>query len=265
MYEINEYIEFEKGKIPLILSVPHGGTLECKYIPQRINGVLGIDKGTIELAKDLIKQIGITFNTRKSGYLTPSYIISKVRRSKIDINRSEHEAYNQNSFIAREIYWFYHNKIQEWILENLKSFNHSVLIDIHGFEKDARPAGFRDVDLILGTNNLESLFSETIKRRDWEKNIRGKIVQQLLQLDIQIAPGHPRRKEYVLSGGHITTQYGASSIPKSQAIQIEFSDQIRLFDENLKNLILKTLAYIICEHLNESNYMKKSHDSQSYS
>ncbi len=257
MHEIKDYIEFEKGNIPLILSVPHGGILECDSIPQRTKGVLGIDKGTIKLAKNLIKQISINFKNEKLRFKTPFYISSRVRRSKIDLNRSEYEAYNQNSFLAREIYRFYHDKIKEWVFKNLEKYNRSLLIDIHGFEKDARPPGFRDVEVILGTNNLESFFSEPIQKRDWEKNIRGKIIQKLLLLDIPIAPGHPRRKEYVLTGGYTTTQYGASRIPKSQTIQIEFSDRIRLYDENLKKMVIKTLAHVFFEDLNEPNYLMR--------
>jgi hypothetical protein len=179
--------------------------------------------------------------------------MSKVRRSKIDLNRNEHDAFNQNSFLAREIYWFYHNKIEEWILINLNKYNRSLLIDIHGFERNARPQGFRDVDIILGTNNLESLFSNPTKKRNWDKNIRGKIIDGMLKLSIPVAPGHPRRKEYVLTGGYITTQYGASRFLRSQTIQIEFSDRVRLYDKDLKESVIKTLASILFEDLNETN------------
>ncbi|MFX0040296.1 MAG: hypothetical protein ACFFCY_00815 [Promethearchaeota archaeon] len=254
---MKEYIEFENGNIPLILSIPHGGSLECDSIPQRNTGVLGIDKGTIDLAKNLIKAINNIFINEGLGFKTPFYISSRVRRSKIDLNRSEHEAYDQNSFLAREIYNFYHNKINEWVFTNLEKYESCLLIDIHGFERDARPPGFRDVDIILGTNNLESFYSEPIKKRNWEKNIRGILIQKMLQLDVPIAPGHPRRKEYVLTGGYITTQYGASRIPKSRTIQIEFSDRLRLHDENLKQKVIKALAAIFFEDISSPNYLMR--------
>ncbi|MFW9821222.1 MAG: hypothetical protein ACFFE5_16585 [Candidatus Thorarchaeota archaeon] len=257
MLEINNYIEVEEGTIPLILSVPHGGQLKYDSIPQRTEGVLGIDRGTVDLAKSLIKQISFEFESDKVGFKSPSVIISKIRRDKIDLNRSAHEAFNQNSFIAREIYRFYHYKIEELILKNLNIYKRSLLIDIHGFERDARPQGFRDVDIILGTNNLESLFSKPVKKRDWDKNIRGKIVKVMIQLGIPVAPGHPRRKEYVLAGGYITTKYGASRFLRSQTIQIEFSDRIRLFDKILKKNVIKALGHILFEDLHESSSLKK--------
>ncbi len=249
MKTYKNFIKFEKGTFPMVISVPHGGTSDCEIIPKRLNGIHGIDKNTIELAQDLIlyiKQISknLSFIEKK-----PSCIISKVQRNKIDLNRKKSEAYNHNSFLGKEIYRFYHYKIKDLISENLRLFNYSMLLDIHGFEKDNRPTGFRDVELILGTNNLESFYSKSVPKKNWGNNIRGKIIQRFLELGIPIAPGHPRRKEYVLTGGFITQQYGASKCPNSQAIQIEFSDRIRLFDKKLRTQVLRILAEIFYKEI----------------
>ena len=249
MINLNDYIEIQKGTIPLIISVAHGGTLECENIPKRSHGILGTDGRTIEIAKILMERIKVKFKKQNLEKNKPSYVISKVHRSKIDMNRDETEAFNPSSVIAREIYNSYHNKVRESVLDNLKLFYHSLLIDIHGFEKEKRPPGFRDVDIILGTNNLKSFFLEPILRRDWGNNIRGKIIQKFLELEIPIAPGHPKRREYVLTGGYITKKYGASQIPKSQAIQIEFSDKIRIQDQELRELVLDSLADIFVKNL----------------
>ena len=242
MVNIKDCIEYNRGSIPIIISVPHGGTTKCDHIPRRTNGIHGIDKDTIKLASELIEKIKNVFK-----FNTPSYIISKIHRAKIDFNRNSSEAFDQESELAKRIYHFYHNKIEELILYNLETFNSSVLIDIHGFEKDKRPKGFRDVELILGTNNLESLYPNSIPKRDWGKNIRGKIVKKFNSLNIAIAPGHHLRREFVLTGGYITTKYGASHIKNSQSIQIEFSDKIRLYDENLRAIVLKSLAQLLYE------------------
>jgi len=249
MLDLSDYIEFQQGNIPLILSVPHGGSLECENIPKRSSGILGIDGKTIEIAKKLIALIQNIFKKHNSEVKKPSYVISKVRRSKIDLNREETEAYEQGSYIAKQIYKFYHKKIEEIVRYNLKVYERSLLIDLHGFEKANRPPGFRDVDVVLGTNNLESFYSKKIPKKDWGKNIRGKIVQKFLELNIPIAPSHPKRGEYVLTGGYITKKYGASQIPKSQALQIEFSDRIRIQDGNLRDLVLNHLAKILYNEL----------------
>lgn len=240
MLDIKDYIEYNRGSIPLIISVPHGGTTKFDHIPRRTNGIHGIDKDTIKLAHELIEKIKNIFK-----FKTPSYIISKIHRAKIDFNRNPSEAFDQESELAKRIYRFYHNKIEELILYNLETFNYSMLMDIHGFEKDKRPKGFRDVELILGTNNLESLYPNSIPKRDWGKNFRGKVVKKFNKLNIAIAPGHHLRREFVLTGGYITTKYGASHFKNSQTIQIEFSDKIRLYDKELKNTVLSTLAELL--------------------
>jgi len=249
MSYFGKFIEYKEGNIPLIISVPHGGILECDSLPERSNGVLGIDKGTIEFSKNFVLQISQKFKEEILEEKNPYYIFSLIRRSKIDLNRPEKEAYNQKSLLAREIYNYYHFKIRKWISNNLKRFNRSLLIDIHGFEKVNRPPGFRDVDVILGTNNLGSFFPESIPKRNWSNNIRGKIIQKFLEAEIPIAPGHPRRREYMLTGGFITRTYGASHIPKSQTIQIEISDRIRIYDEKLGEIATRILVDIFFEEL----------------
>lgn len=243
----NKYIKFHKGSIPLLISVPHGGTIKYNKIPTRKEGVLGTDKGTIKFAFELINRVEKLFRSKYSSQKTPSYIISQIHRSKIDLNRKESKAYDYNSILASNVYQYYHKKIKELIEYNIKSFNHSLLIDIHGFEKDKKPQGFRDVEIVLGTNNLETILSSTIPKRYWDKNLRGRIIRKFIELNIPIAPGHQRRREYILTGGFIIKNYGASKIANSQAIQIEISDRVRIFDETLRNKVVSTLAELLVD------------------
>ncbi|MHA2009620.1 MAG: hypothetical protein ACXABO_19730 [Promethearchaeota archaeon] len=251
MVNLIDYVEFQKGNIPLIFSVPHGGTLECKSIPKRIKGIMGVDGRTTEIARNVIDLIEVSANNQNLGDIIPSYIISKVRRSKIDLNRDGTEAYFQESTLAKKIYDFYHSKINQIILDNLQVYGRSLLIDIHGFEKDKRPSGFRDVELILGTNNLESFYNEPMPRKCWGNNFRGKLIRKFNELQIPLAPGTPKRREYVLTGGYITKKYGASQIPNSQTLQIEFSDRIRIYDGELRKIVLHALIEIIFEEMKE--------------
>jgi len=236
----DNYIKYHIGDIPLILSSPHGGIIKDIDIPKRSKGILGIDKQTNTLLLDLTEKLKKLFKIK-----TSSYIFSEIHRSRVDLNREEFNAYNKKSKLAKEIYRFYHNKVKEIVSYNLESFNRSLLVDIHGFEKSKRPEGFRDVEIILGTNNLDSLFSKPIPKKKWRDNLRGKIIQKFNELDVPIAPGHQTRKEYVLTGGYIVKNYGASRIKNSQAIQIEFSDRIRLYDKKLRAMVLNALSELL--------------------
>ncbi|MBD3214957.1 MAG: hypothetical protein GF311_20265 [Candidatus Lokiarchaeota archaeon] len=249
MRDFTTYIEFQRGDIPLIISIPHGGTLKLSGIPNRNKGVLGIDKYTIQLGKQLIKEIEITFNKKHSEPKKPYYVISKIHRSRIDLNRKKERAFVQSSDLASKIYDLYHNKLDTYINDSIQNFGRSILLDIHGFETEKRPNGYRDVDVIFGTNNLKSLINNSIPKKDWDKNLRGRLIKDLLDLDIPIAPGHPRRKEYVLKGGFITKKYGAQKKDQSKTIQIEFSDRIRIYNLRLQKQVLKKISEVLVDDL----------------
>ncbi|TFG16453.1 MAG: hypothetical protein EU531_06475 [Promethearchaeota archaeon] len=255
MEDLNNYITHAKGTIPLILSVPHGGELLCEDIPTRTDGILGIDKNTIFLTQDLIQQVKNIYYEKKNQIEKPSFIFCNLPRSKIDLNRPIHKAFDQSSILAKIVYFSYHNTLEKYITHNKANYKKSLLLDIHGFEVKSRPRGFRDVDIILGTDNLKSLYAKPIKKKEWSDNIRGNIIKKFLEQDIAIAPGHPRRREYVLSGGYITKKYGASQIRNSQTIQIEFSDRIRIHNEELKRIVLNSLAEVIFKYFKTSNFL----------
>jgi len=245
MHEFVKFIKYYQGNLPIIISVPHGGTLKIEEIPERMSGIRGIDKNTIEIAEELIEQIKRKYLLQKNDPKLPSFVFSLVSRSQIDLNREKSTAYVNTSMLAKNIYQFYHSKLEEYIYHNLKIFNKSLLIDIHGFESDKRPPGFRDVELILGTNNLKTLFPESKPKREHGNNVRGKIIKRFNKIGIQIAPGHHLRREFVLTGGYITKKYGATNIKNSQSIQIEFSDKIRIHDKELRKKALCNLTEII--------------------
>jgi len=251
MKDIKKYIQFQKGSIPLIISIPHGGTVKIDLIPNRKNGIKGIDKATIQLGKDLISKIETKFWEKDHNSNSPYYIISKVHRAQIDFNRDEKKAYRKESKIAQRIYSLYHTKLREYIAESIKQYGRATLIDIHGFETNNRPKGFRDVDIVLGTNNLKSIYSKgRPKKKNWDKNIRGRIIERLGDLGIPIAPGLSRRREYVLKGGFITQTYGASEIKNCQAIQMEFSERIRIDPSgDLRRRILNSLAALLVNEI----------------
>ncbi|MFX0010005.1 MAG: hypothetical protein ACFE9R_06805 [Candidatus Hermodarchaeota archaeon] len=243
----NQFVKFHQGNLPLIITVPHGGSIKYGSLPSRENGIMGIDSKTIEIALELIQYLKKQNPRVENLNFSPSYVISLIHRSKIDFNREEFIAFNQNSNLAKIIYNYYHQKIADIIHDNLETFNNSLLIDIHGFESDKRPEGYRDVDIVLGSNNLKSIFGYAVPKKIWGKNIRGKLVKAFNRAGILVAPGHHLRREYVLTGGYTTSKYGASNIVNSQSLQIEFSDRVRIHNKTLRDLTLKTLAQTLFE------------------
>lgn len=69
------------GHLPLILTVPHGGSYFPKNIPDRSQGIVISDANTIRTAQ-------VIFNHIKSHYNAAPYMITLlVGRKKVDANR----------------------------------------------------------------------------------------------------------------------------------------------------------------------------------
>lgn len=118
-----EFVTKITGKYPLIISVPHGGNLSPKNIPDRKKGVMGLDRRTRFVAKSLKMALA------KSG-LDPYLVILNVSRNKIDVNRSKAEGCESET--ACQIWDVYHNSLQDYIDECRKKYGKCFLIDLHG-------------------------------------------------------------------------------------------------------------------------------------
>lgn len=84
IYGTNNYIEYQVGTLPLIISVSHGGHLEPASIPNRScnNPVYATDVFTIETA------LAIRDRLLELRGCAPHLIISHLKRSKLDPNRN---------------------------------------------------------------------------------------------------------------------------------------------------------------------------------
>jgi len=230
------------GNIPLIFSIPHGGTNKFKdLLPEREEGIKGIDKNTIKIALKLKESIKNYSQEKFKTQIFPSLLFSNVHRSRIDFNRSPQEAYPKDSILSKNIYYDFHKNLKKLLYYNFQHWNISYLIDIHGFEKSKRPAGFTDVEIVIGTRNLRTLIPQEQIIDEKNNNIRNLIIKELYKNNILAAPIWPKLKEYVLTGGYITQKYGAENFNFSKSMQIEFSDEIRC---NNKNFCLKVISIL---------------------
>jgi hypothetical protein len=84
IYGTNNYIEYQVGTLPLIISVSHGGSLEPASIPNRNcnNPVYATDLFTIETT------LAIRDRLLELTGCAPHLIISHLKRSKLDPNRN---------------------------------------------------------------------------------------------------------------------------------------------------------------------------------
>lgn len=124
---LDAYTEVQYGNMPLIISVPHGGTFAPAALPDR--ACPGITTVTDSYTIELVNAID---SICKADYgFQPYLVISYLKRIKLDQNRDFPEASCSNS--ALYSYWKnYHESIDTCISKIIASYPQCLFIDLHG-------------------------------------------------------------------------------------------------------------------------------------
>ncbi len=119
------YAEYIPGRLPVILSSAHGGSMTPGEIPARSFGVVRNDRNSLELTLAMRAAL-----IRLTGY-APHVILSHLHRSRLDANREIVEAAQENPFAERA--W---QEFQDWIRVARAAvageFQKGLYFDIHG-------------------------------------------------------------------------------------------------------------------------------------
>ncbi len=215
---LKRMFEIGIGNVPIILSCPHGGYKKPNFIPNIEKGVQLSDRYTLFLTKRIIYVL-------KLENIKLSYIISKIHRSKVDFNRppGTSVAFAQNSDEAREIHYYFHEKIKDLVKESLKLHGKCLFIDFHGFTKP-----YDDYkDIIFGNIFSNTLFIKNEIEIDGYQKYWGlsEFVNEFIN-HFTVDDGLGVNNINIgYSGGYITHQFYRKT--KVNAIQIEVADNIR--------------------------------------
>lgn len=123
--ELETYIEVRSGTLPIILTVPHGGSLKPDNVLARRYGVTGTDANTVPLAEMISEEL----EKRHGG--KPHAIISRLHRIKLDPNRELEEA-AQGDPTAIAAWHRFHDSAQKACDTVMKKSGMGLLLDIHG-------------------------------------------------------------------------------------------------------------------------------------
>jgi hypothetical protein len=124
-YGTNNYIEYQCGNYPLIISVPHGGYLEPPEMAERTCGVGVNDRYTQEISRYIRDSI----YARTGKY--PHVIFNLLKRTKLDANREINEA-TCGDPVSAISYYEYHNFIDSAKAIVLRDYGKGLLVDLHG-------------------------------------------------------------------------------------------------------------------------------------
>jgi N-formylglutamate amidohydrolase len=239
--DFRKYFELAKGITPVIFSCPHGGYKKPKRIPDKIVGPKIADKNTYFISKliiDLLKKEGINIY----------YILNKIHRSKLDLNRPLHSssALNKSSEEAKGIFLAFHDQLNKFSQECLAQFDKALIIDLHGFTRPYK--NYPDIifghifgktlDLIQDTRNDAC-------ERFWGCYHLEKEISKHFSIDNGFA-----ESEYSLaySGGYITHQFLKTK--KINTIQVEVAKYIRT-DSTLTIKLVKAFVNAIIKSIDE--------------
>ncbi len=125
--KLDLYTEVQYGNMPLIISVPHGGTDDPASIPDRTcPGITtSIDLRTIEMVNAIDSVCRIDYGFQ------PYLVISYLKRTKLDQNRDLPEATCSNSAITG-IWNNYHLSIDSFVTKITAKYPMALFIDLHG-------------------------------------------------------------------------------------------------------------------------------------
>jgi len=240
--DFRKYFDFAEGTTPVILSCPHGGYKKPKRIPDKTMGPNIADKNTYFISKLII-------NTLKKEGINIYYILNKIHRSKLDLNRPplSPSALNISSTEANGIFHAFHDQLIKFSQECLTQFDKALVIDFHGF---TRPYKYYP-DVIFG-----HIFGKTLDliqdptsdacERFWGCYHLEKEISKHFSIDNGFADS-----EYSLaySGGYITHQFLKTK--NINTIQVEVAKNIRT-DASLTKKLVKAFTKAIIKSINEN-------------
>ena len=127
-FGLNNYIEYQKGTLPVVISVPHGGSMNPVSIPDRTcnDPVYDTDVYTIETALEIKSSL------YSATGCFPHIIICHLGRAKLDCNRKSADGTCGNAEAINA--W---NEFHGFIKKAQDSANHKynnkiLFIDLHG-------------------------------------------------------------------------------------------------------------------------------------
>ena len=265
-YDSTGYVEYRAGNLPVIISAPHGGSLEPSSIPDR-------DCAGCSYVKDAYTQTiaeGIydAFVAETGCY--PHIIINLLHRKKFDANRDIADAADGNPTVEKA--WYaYHAFIDSSKAQIIKDSDRGLFIDLHGHAHTIQrieigyllsSSELQLSDSILNKssyiikNSIRTLIEDNIQQLSHAEMIRGQYSFGTI-MDIKGFPAVPSLSdpfpnigESYFNGGYNTLRHGSrDNAGNIDAIQLELNQDIR-FTASTREILIDSLTASIIQYIN---------------
>lgn len=224
--QTNEFLQVQRGELPVIITAPHGGSLAIPGVPKRVGPegelksgkfVTGQDTRTFELATTMAKRVEEL--TGKKPYL----VAMKAHRQFVDPNRPEKEAVEHPN--AQVVHAAFHGQVREFVDELRKKFPQgALLLDIHGQAASSNTV-FRGTQ--NGTTVMKMIEKHGVVALTGEHSILGYLAAKGINVSPTNTPPGSPRETGGFSGGYIVRSYGSHMTNGVDAIQLEFGGAFR--------------------------------------
>ena len=170
LYGTDNYIEYSVGKLPIMISVPHGGNIAPSFIPDRKcnNPTTVTDANTIDLAMKMDSIFKVKTDC------SPHVIYCRLRRTKLDANRNISDGACGNSVAITAWQEFHHFIDTARLVIQQKYANKAFYFDLHGH---GNPNQRIELGYLLRANELE-LSDETLNQSQY---IASSSIQNLVK------------------------------------------------------------------------------------
>lgn len=271
-FGFNNYIEYQKGTLPIVLSVPHGGSMNPATIPDRIcnDPVYATDAYTIETAMKIKAALYIATGCY------PHIIICHLDRAKLDCNRNINEGAcgNAEALTAWNEFHDFINTAQNTANQNFK--NKTLFVDLHGHGNPVQriELGYLlydhelelsdeilNSDKYINFSSIKNLVNDNVNNFTLAQLLRGPEAfgTLLSKYDFPSVPSqqipYPGTSSNYFSGGYITANHTSyASGVKTDGFQMELNyNGIRDTEENrtkFANAFTKTIIKYLNTHFN---------------
>ena len=226
------YVDYLPGNIPLVLTAPHGGSLEPLHMPNRGYGATAQEWNTLELSMAIREAVF----ARTGGY--PHVIISNLHRRKLDPNREIVEAAQGNPDAERAWWEFqvFADEAGELVTD---VFGEGLHLDLHGHAHDINRV---EIGYLLSRDDLalsdNALSGASYVNKSSIRSLATKAVNDLAGLvrgpqslgalmEAGAAPAVPSLnqpdpgQDAYFTGGYNTVRHGSRDGGTIDAIQLE--------------------------------------------
>ncbi len=232
-----EFVSVQAGKLPILISAPHGGAKDVPGVAPRTGEGLtkggagffaGRDTGTEELAHAIASAI-----EKKLG-AKPYFVIAKFHRKYLDANRPPEIGVESKA--ARPVYDAYHDTLAGYCKDVKTEYGRGLLIDVHG-QGTAKDTIFRGTQNGKTVTLLRQRFGE--KAHTGEQSLFGLLAAN----GCKVFPADLTGKEQAgFTGGHIVQKYGSHEGYGIDAMQLEFGGDYRAREARTKTAERVTAA-----------------------